>query len=80
MARTSHVSENAVAIRSLSPDIADVYAVIRANKVRAARKRVPTPTYEAIAAECGCCVKTVYNILNERTHAVGPSEGATRGA
>jgi hypothetical protein len=41
----------------------------RAKRIRDARARTPSPTYEQIAIEVGCCVKTVWNVLNERTHA-----------
>ncbi len=41
----------------------------RAERIRQARARVPQPTMENIAVEVGCSLKTVWNILNERTHA-----------
>jgi len=48
--------------------MADTLAAVRADRIRRARARVPQPTIEQIAVEAGCCVKTVWNVLNNRTH------------
>lgn len=49
--------------------MAETLAKARAARIRDARARTPQPTYEQIAVEVGCCVKTVWNVLHERTHA-----------
>lgn len=46
--------------------MSEVLASIRTERIREARARVPAPTYEQIAVEVGCCVKTVYNVLHGR--------------
>lgn len=51
--------------------MAATLAKVRAERIREARARVPTPTLEQIAVEVGCCVKTVWNVVNARTHAAG---------
>lgn len=42
---------------------------LTAHRIRVARGRVPTPSYDDIAKEVGCSVKTVYNVLKGVTHA-----------
>ena len=54
---------------SKGQQMADVLARVRAERIRAARARVPQPTLEQIAVEVGCCVKTVWNICNNKTWA-----------
>jgi ribosomal protein S8E len=49
--------------------MAETLAKARAARIREARARTPQPTLEQIAIEVGCCVKTVWNVVNERTHA-----------
>lgn len=44
----------------------------RAARIRAARERIPTPTYQQIAQEVGCAEKTVYNVLTGKTHVERP--------
>lgn len=44
----------------------------RRDRILRARARTPRPTYEEIALEVGCCVKTVYN-------AIKAAEGAADG-
>lgn len=58
-----------------SPEIAprgvEVGAVlekIRADRIRAAHARIPTPSYQQIALEACCSVKTVYNVIKGVTH------------
>lgn len=53
----------------LGDSIAATYAAIRVRKIREARARVPPPSYDQIAVEVGCSVKTVYNVITGRTHA-----------
>jgi predicted transcriptional regulator len=49
--------------------VAETLAAFRARKIREARERVPTPSYDDIAVECGCSPRTVYNVLHGITHA-----------
>jgi hypothetical protein len=49
--------------------MAETLATARAARIREARARIPQPTYEQVAVEVGCCVKTVWNVCNNRTHA-----------
>lgn len=53
--------------------MAEVLEKIRADRIRLARARVDKdgrpPTYEQIAFEVGCSVKTVYNVVTGKTHA-----------
>jgi DNA invertase Pin-like site-specific DNA recombinase len=48
--------------------IAQSAAAVRAERIRRARERVPTPSYQQIALEAGCSVSTVYNVLKGLTH------------
>lgn len=48
--------------------MAETLAKARADRIRAARARTPQPTMEQIAIEVGCCVKTVWNVVHEKTH------------
>jgi hypothetical protein len=57
---------------SFGQQVADAYTEVRAQSIRAARARVPTPSYQQIAVECGCSISTVYNVLTGRTHAPAP--------
>ncbi len=57
--------------------MADVLAKVRAERIRAARARVPPPTLEQIAVEVGCCVKTVWNVVHDRTWAPDVQPPAT---
>lgn len=49
-------------------DIGATLTKVRAARIRAARARDPQPTYEQIAIECGCSVKTVHNVVTGKTH------------
>ncbi len=49
--------------------LSDALADMRAEKIRAARARTPTPSYDQIAVEVGCSVRTVYNIVKGITRA-----------
>lgn len=59
--------------KDLSPTkgqlMSEMLAAVRAERIREARARNPMPTYEQIAVEVGCSVKTVYNIVTGKTHA-----------
>jgi hypothetical protein len=50
----------------------DTLTRARAERIRAARARTPQPTLEQIAFEVGCCVKTVWNVVNAKVHAPHP--------
>ena len=54
---------------SFGQQLSDVLADARAERIRAARARVPTPSYDQIAVEVGCSVRTVYNIVKGITRA-----------
>jgi hypothetical protein len=54
---------------SYGQQMAATLAEIRVAKIRECRARVPTPSYDQIAVECGCSVKTVYNVVTGKTHA-----------
>ena len=66
----------AAAKRELNPEgptkgqmMAKVLERARAERIREARARVPSPTMENIAVEVGCSLKTVWNVLHGVTHA-----------
>ena len=56
-------------VLSFGQQITETLRQATAMRIRQARSRTPAPTYEQIAVEVGCCVKTVWNVLNGRTHA-----------